>query len=322
MKIVVLEKNSVGDDVDMRSMDGLGELIIYPNTLQDQIAERVQDADVVVINKCRMNVETIGNARKLKLIAVFATGYDVVDLKYCEERGIAVANVRGYSTDSVAQHTIALALSLLEKLSYYDNYVKSGAYSEQEFFCHMGEPFRDLQDKTWGIVGMGNIGSKVAKIAEALGCRVIYYSTTGNHDVPGYERVTMDELCARSDVLSVHCPLTDTTKGMIDRAFLQKMKSSAILVNVARGPIVREDALLWALENQVIAGAGLDVLSREPMDKENPLYGYQDSRKLIITPHMAWGSIEARQRLVEETARNIQAFQNGEVRNLVTGRRS
>lgn len=318
MKIVVLEKNSVGSDVDMSSMNDLGELIIYPNTFQDQIAERVADADVVVINKCRMNAQTIGNAKNLKLIAVFATGYDVVDLKYCEERGIAVANVKGYSTDSVAQHTIALALSLIEKLSYYDNYVKSGAYSEQEFFCHMGERFWDLNDKTWGIVGMGNIGSKVAKIAEALGCKIIYYSTTGNHDVPGYERVTLEELCKRSDVLSVHCPLTDVTRGMVNKDFLSRMKSSAILVNVARGPIVCEEDLLWALNNGIIAGAGLDVLSKEPMAKENPLYGYKDSTKLIITPHMAWGSVEARQRLVEETALNIKAYQNNIARNLVT----
>lgn len=320
MKIVILERNSIGKDINLSCFDGLGEIVAYENTTTEQIADRVEDADIVVINKCPMNASTLYKAKKLKLIATLATGYDVIDISYCEEHGIRAANVKGYSTASVAQHTFALALALAGKLAYYSNHVKSGSYMKESFFCHIEEPFYELSGKTWGIAGMGNIGKQVAKIAEAFGCKVIYYSTTGQNNVEGYTRCTIQELCAQSDIISVHCPLTEATRGMVNKQFLKEMKKEAILINVARGPVVVEEDLKWALQNKEIAAAGLDVLSLEPIREDNPLCEILDMENLIITPHMAWASREARQRLVEEVALNIKAFSQGEERNIVTGK--
>lgn len=318
MKIVILERNSIGKDINLNCFDGLGEITAYENTLTGEIADRVEDADIVVINKCPMNADTLCKAKNLKLIATLATGYDVIDTNYCKEHGIKAANVKGYSTDSVAQHTFAMALSLIGKLSYYFNHVKSGAYAKEAFFCHLGEPIHELTGKTWGIIGMGNIGRKVAEIAKAFGCRVIYYSTTGKNKVDEYTCCSLKELCTQSDVISVHCPLTDVTRGMVDRQFLSDMKKEAILINVARGPVVVEEDLKWALETGEIAGAGLDVLSHEPILENNPLCEILYKDNLIVTPHVAWASKEARQRLVEEVALNIKAFLQGEERNIVT----
>jgi glycerate dehydrogenase len=279
--------------------------------------EYIKDADVIIFNKAVMNEEMLKDAKNVKLLCVTATGYDNIDLDYARSRGIGVANVKAYSTPAVAQHTFALALYVLEKISYYDEYVKSGKYSAQSGFCNFDERYGELEGKTWGIIGMGNIGRKVAKIASAFGCNVIYYSTTGKNRVNGYEQVSFDDLLSRSDVLSIHCPLNDSTRGLIDITALKKMKSSAILVNVARGPIIIDEDLTKALEEGIIAGAGLDVLTKEPMPADNPLLRIQDSKKLIITPHMAWASVEARQRCADEVYLNIKAFLNGEQRNRV-----
>lgn len=318
MKLVLLEKNSVGLDVTFDSFKGLGELVAYENTKPEEIAERVGDADIVIMNKCPMNESTLGGDKNLKFVATLATGFDVIDTEYLKSRGVAAANVKGYSTDSVAQHTIALALNLVEKLPYYTNYVQSGAYTKSSSFSHIDNHFWDLSGKTWGIVGMGNIGRRVAELAKAFGCKVLYYSTTGVRRAEEYDNVTLEELCTQSDVISVHCPLTEKTRHLVNRDFLGRMKKSAFLINVARGPVVDEEAMRWALENGEIAGAGLDVLSKEPMREDNPLYELRNLPNLIITPHMGWGSHEARQRLVEEVALNIRAFLAGEERNLIT----
>ncbi len=317
MKIAVLERNSVGLDIDVSVFEKFGEVSYYPNTLKDDAAEKVKDAEIVIANKAPMNEETLKDAPNVKLICEFATGYDNVDLEYCKNRGIKVANVVDYSTAAVAQHTIALALYLVESLSYYDDYVKSGTYAGQDRFSHFDVPFAELEGKTWGIIGMGNIGRKVAKIAEAFGCKVIFYSASGKSTCTDYPRVELEELLAQSDYLSVHCPLSDRTRNLIDLDALKKMKKSAYLINVARGPVVNNADLYTALEEGYIAGAGLDVLEKEPIQKENPLSKMMDSKKLIITPHMAWASTEARQRLVGEVAKNIEAFLNGENRNIV-----
>lgn len=317
MKIVILERNSAGLDIPMEPFYRLGEVTEYANTVTDQAAERIRDAEIIVANKVRLNEETLKDAPNVKLICLFATGYDNVDLKYCSRRGIKVANVRNYCTPAVAQHTFTMALWLLEKMSFYDNYVKSGTYGAQDRFSNFDEPFYELEGKTWGIIGMGGIGHKVASIAEAFGCHVIFYSASGKSTCTEYERVEFDELLHRSDILSLHCPLSDRTRGLIDLTALRKMKKSAILINVARGPVVNNADLYTALEEGSIAAAGLDVLEQEPITADNPLGKIKDSTKLIITPHMSWASTESRFRLIEETAKNIEAFLKGEDRNIV-----
>ncbi|MBO5292873.1 MAG: D-2-hydroxyacid dehydrogenase [Lachnospiraceae bacterium] len=317
MKIVVLERNSVGLDIDLSLYEKYGEVVCYPNTVKEDTAEKVKDADIIIANKAPMNEETLKDAANVRLICEFATGYDNVDLEYCKNRGIKVANVVDYSTAAVAQHTFALALYLSESLNYYDRYVKSGIYGAQARFSHFDVPFTEMEGKTWGIIGMGNIGRKVAKIAEAFGCKVIFYSASGKSTCTDYPRVELDELLKESDFVSVHCPLSDLTRNLIDLDAMKKMKKTAYLINVARGPVVNNADLYQALEEGYIAGAGLDVLEKEPIQKENPLGEIQDSGKLIITPHMAWASTEARTRLVEEVAKNIEAFLNGENRNIV-----
>lgn len=318
MKIVVLERNSVGVDVDVSCLEKYGEVTYYPNTVAENTAERVKDADIVIGNKAPMNETTLKDAPNVKLICLFATGYDNVDLEYCKSRGIKVANVVRYCTLAVAQHTILLALSLLEKLTYYDDYVKSGAYSAQDRFSHFDRPFYELEGKTWGIVGMGTIGHRVAKLAEAFGCKVIFYSASGKSSCKDFEMVDFDTLLAESDILSLHCPLSDRTRNLIDKAALDKMKKTAILINVARGPVVNTQDLYQALTEDKIAAAGLDVLEKEPMETTNPLAQIKDSTKLIITPHMSWATVESRTRVVAEVAKNIEAFLAGEDRNIVS----
>lgn len=316
MKLVILERNSVGTDIDVSSFEQFGEVTYYRNTVKENTAEHVGDADIVIANKAPMNEETLKDCPNVKLICEFATGFDNVDLNYCRKRGIKVANVVDYCTAAVAQHTFTMALFLSEKLSYYDTYVKSGAYGAQDRFSNFDRAFYELEGKTWGIIGMGNIGRRVAGIARAFGCHVIFYSASGKSTCTEYDRVDLDTLLAQSDILSIHCPLSDRTRNLIDEKALSKMKSSAILINVARGPVVDNTALARALEENVIAAAGLDVLEKEPIQESNPLSKIMDSEKLIITPHMAWGSVEARTRLVDEVCKNIQAFLNGEERNL------
>lgn len=318
MKIVMLERGSVGADVQVDILKELGELVIYENTTTPaETAERVQDADIIIANKSPLNKSTLEHAEKVKLICQFATGYDNVDVAYCTERGIQVSNVVNYSTAAVTQHTFALCFYILEKLRHYDDYVKNGAYAAQSRFSNFDLPFTELEGKTWGIVGMGNIGRRVASAAVSFGCRVIFYSASGSNNSSEYERVDFDTLLKESDVLSLHCPLSDRTRNLIDIQALQKMKPTAILINVARGAVVNDQDLYTALTTDMIAGAGLDVTGTEPMRESNPLSLIKDSSKLIITPHLAWATIEARNRVVTETYKNISAFLAGEKRNLV-----
>lgn len=317
MEIVILERDSVGTDVQIDCLKDLGNVTVYPNTFAGQVEERIRNADIVIANKAPLGEETLKNAQSVKLICEFATGYDNVDLEYCRKRGIKVANVVDYSTSAVAQHTFALCFYVLEKLNHYDNYVKSGEYASQSRFSNFDLPFTELDGKVWGIVGMGNIGKKTAQIAEAFGCKVIFYSASGNSSCTDYERVELEDLLKRSDFLSLHCPLSERTRNLIDLTALKKMKKTAILINVARGPVVNDEDLYTALTEGIIAGAGLDVTGTEPMKESNPLSRIKDSNKLIITPHLAWASTEARNRVVEETYKNIQAFCSGIDRNIV-----
>lgn len=316
MKIVILEGKTIGNDMDLSCFKELGQVAVYDTTQEHEVAQRVKDADIVIMNKVPMNKENLVSATNLKMIAVTATGYNVLDKEYLDSRNITVANVAGYSTNAVAQHTISMALFLLHKLSYYDQYVKSGEYVKSELFTHFGEQIFELEGKNWGIIGLGAIGRRTARIAEALGCHIIYYSSGRNKDAV-YEQVDFDSLLHRSDIISVHAPLNSDTENLLNLQAFEKMKNTAILLNVARGPIVNERDLAEALKEGMIGGAGLDVLTEEPMKKDNPLLEIQDSRKLLITPHIGWISREARERLMKEVYLNIQAFQNGEKRNVV-----
>lgn len=308
MKIVFLDAKTIGEDIDLSGFDELGEVVKYGFSTAEEARERSKDADVLVLNKVQVNEQTIGAAKHLKLVCVTATGTNNLDKEYLAKQGIEWRNVAGYSTESVAQHTFAMLFYLLEKLPYYDNYVKSEKYVNDVSFTHFAKAFHELSGKTYGIIGLGNIGRRVADIAKAFGCHVIYYSTSGRNSQPGYERVSFDELLERSDIVSIHAPLNENTLGLMNQKAFAKMKSSAILLNVGRGPIINEADLAEALNNRTIAAAGLDVLSVEPMQPENPLRGIKDSERLLITPHIAWAGVEARMRLMDIILNQIKEF--------------
>lgn len=308
MKIVFLDVKTIGEDIDLSGFDALGEVVKYSFSTPEEVPERVREADVIILNKVQVNEQTIGTAEKLKLVCVTATGTNNLDKDYLEQRGIAWRNVAGYSTETVAQHTFALLLYLLEKLRYYDDYVKEERYVNDTIFTHFAEHFTEICGKTWGIIGLGNIGRKVADIAKAFGAHVIYYSASGSPAQEGYEQVGLDILLRTSDIISVHAPLNEHTEGLMNAEAFSKMKKSCIFLNLGRGPIVVEQDLCDALVNEKIAAAGLDVLCREPMSAENPLLQIKDSRKLLITPHVAWASVEARTKLMRIILGQVKEF--------------
>ncbi len=317
MKIVFLETDTLGKDVDLTPFDSLGEIIKYPCSDPEEDAQRIGNADVIIVNKVPMNENNLGKADQLKLICITGTGTNIVDFPYTNSRGITVANVKGYSTQSVVQHTFALFFYVYEKLSYYDHFVKSGEYIRSDIFSHFNIKFHELAGKTWGIIGLGEIGRGVAELAKLFGCKVIYYSTSGKNSNQAYERVELDTLLKESDVISIHAPLNAATRDLIGEEELRSMKKTAVLLNLGRGPIINEHALAKALKEDWIAAAGLDVLTVEPMVASNPLIEIQDSTKLIITPHIAWATVEARQRVTDEVYQNIVAFYQGKERNVV-----
>lgn len=308
MKLVFLDTKTIGEDIDLSAYDALGEVVKYGFSTLEEIPERVKDADVLIVNKIAINEQTIGTAKNLKLVCVTATGTNNLDKEYLNKRGIAWRNVAGYSTESVTQHTFALLFYLLEKLRYYDDYVKDEKYINDTVFTHFAEHFNEVNGKTWGIIGLGTIGRRVADIAKAFGAHVIYYSASGSPAQEGYEQVDFETLLATSDIVSVHAPLNEYTKDLMDREAFEKMKKTAIFLNLGRGPIVVEQDLYEALEIGEIAAAGLDVLCEEPMSETNPLAKIKDSKKLIITPHIAWASVEARNRLMQIIIEQIREF--------------
>lgn len=308
MKLVFLDTKTIGEDIDLSAYDALGEVVKYGFSTLEEIPERVKDADVLIVNKIAINEQTIGNAKNLKLVCVTATGTNNLDKEYLKKRGIAWRNVAGYSTESVTQHTFALLFYLLEKMRYYDDYVKDEKYINDTVFTHFAEHFNEVNGKTWGIIGLGTIGRRVADIAKAFGAHVIYYSASGSPAQEGYEQVDFETLLATSDIVSVHAPLNEYTKDLMDREAFAKMKKTAIFLNLGRGPIVVEQDLYEALETGEIAAAGLDVLCEEPMSETNPLAKIKDSKRLIITPHIAWASVEARNRLMQIIVEQIREF--------------
>lgn len=308
MKIVFLDVKTIGEDIDLSCFDALGEVVKYPFSTPEEALERTKDADVIVLNKVEINEKSIGNAEQLKLVCVTATGTNNLDKEYLAKRGIEWRNVAGYSTESVAQHTFALLFFLLEKLSYYDAYVKSEKYIGDVTFTHFANVFHELSGKTWGIIGLGSIGRRIAELAKLFGCNVIYYSTSGKNNNADYKRVDFDELLKTSDIVSIHAPLDENTRGIMNKEAFLKMKKNAILLNLGRGPIIVEQDLADALNQEMIAAAGLDVLSVEPMAEDNPLREIKDSDRLIITPHIAWASVEARTRLMQIICNQIKEF--------------
>mgnify|MGYP002581061349 FL=1 len=298
MKIVFLDAKTIGDDIDLSGYDALGEVVKYGFSTPEEARERTKDADVIVLNKVVINEQSIGEAEHLKLVCVTATGTNNLDKEYLDQRGIAWRNVAGYSTETVAQHTFALLFYLLEKLHYYDEYVKDEKYVNDTVFTHFAEHFNEISGKTWGIIGLGTIGRRVADIAKAFGARVIYYSASGRAAQEGYEQVDFETLLSTSDIVSVHAPLNEYTKNLMNQEAFAKMKKTAIFLNLGRGPIVVEQDLYEALKTGEIAAAGLDVLCEEPMSETNPLVKIKDSKKLLITPHVAWASVEARTKLM------------------------
>ena len=317
MKIVILDAKTLGDDIDLEIFSQFGDVEIYPTTSPAELYERIEDADIIITNKVVIDRDAINAARNLKLICEAATGYNNIDVLYAKEKGIAVTNVAGYSTESVVQTTFGMLFYLLMHLRYYDDYVKSGEYAKSDIFTHLGRPFWEIHGKRWGIIGLGTIGRRVAEVAESFGCDVIYYSTSGVERPEKYPRYPLDELLKTSDIVSIHAPLNEKTKNLITINELQLMKENAILLNLGRGGIVNEKDLAIALDSDMIGGAGFDVLEKEPIDPENPLLKIKNKEKLLITPHIAWTSIEARKRLVNEIVENIRAFLNGEIRNRV-----
>ncbi len=314
MKIAILDAATLGSDLDLGLFSECGEVLVYPTTSVSEMAERVRDTDVIIVNKIRCNAETLSSAKCLKLICVAATGYDNIDIAYCKEKGIAVSNVIGYSTDSVAEVTVAMVLSLLTHLQEYNAYVKSGTYTASASANAVSPFYHELRGKTWGIYGFGNIGKRVAAVAEAFGARVLVCKRT---PARGYHCVSLDELCKESDILTVHTPLTEQTRASLNQERLSMMKKGSILVNVARGAVTDEAAVAEAILSGHLGGFGCDVYSKEPLEAEHPYHALFGLPHVIFTPHMAWGAKEARERCADEMKKNILAFLRGEKRNRV-----
>ncbi len=314
MKITVLDAATLGADLDLSHLARLGDLQVYAATTPAEAPARLADTDVAVINKVKVGREALAGNTRLRLIAECATGYDNIDLAACREKGIAVANVRGYSTDSVAQVTVAMALSLATNLPAFSACVANGSYTAEGVANRLTPVYHELAGKTWGVVGYGNIGAKVGAVARALGCRVIAFARTPK---AGVEQVSLDTLCKEADVISVHLPLTQETRGIIGAREIAMMKREAILINVARGAVTDEAALAEAVSQGKLGGLGVDVYSAEPFPCAHPFYAIRSLPNVCLTPHMAWGAYEARARCLAEVGANIAAFQRGERRNRV-----
>ena len=305
MKIIILDSATLGEDIDLSPIYAAGEVTEYKSTTLSELTERIKNAEAIVVNKIRLGEKELKDAEALKLICVTATGYDNIDTRYCKDRGIALCNVPAYSTDSVAQVTAAMALSLVCHLKEYSEFVSSGEYSTSGVANRLIPVYREISSMTWGVVGGGAIGSRVAEIATALGAKVIICRRQPDNR---YENVSIDELCERSDIISLHIPLTDETRGIISRVRIEKMKNSAIIINSARGAVTDEDALAEAILEDRIGGLAVDVYSTEPFGKDHPFNKILEKSNVILTPHMAWGAAEARARCVNTIANNIICF--------------
>ena len=307
MKIVFLDAATMGD-VSFAPISALGELECYQTSSREESLERVKDAEILIINKILVDKELIDAAPSLRLICEAATGVNNIDLEYAASKGIPVRNAVGYSTDSVVQMTFMMILSLVGKCRYFDDFVKSGEYSRSGLFTNVDRMFFELRGKRLGIIGLGNIGGRVAMVGEAFGMAVSYFSTSGTSHSKDYPSVSLDTLMSESDIISIHAPYNQRTAGLIGETELRMMKPSAYIVNMGRGGIVDEAALAKAIDEGRIAGAGVDVFTAEPLPSDNPLMNVRNLDRLILTPHIGWASTEARQRLVQMIADNISSI--------------
>ena len=314
MKIVILDRATLGEDTPLSGLDKFGEVVCYRESSPDEGILRSLDADVIIINKFKITRQLIEKAKKLKLICVFATGYDNIDIEAAKEFGVGVCNVPGYSTDSVTLFTVSTVLALSSHLIEYNEYVKSGEYSNSGVANKLTPVYHDINGKTWGIIGYGNIGRSVGRVAEALGAKVLVYKRT---PVDNANVVSIDKLCSESDIITVHCPLNDESRGLINEEKLKLMKPSVILVNEARGAVLDEEAVAKAVEEGKIAAFGCDVYSQEPFPKKHPYYRIMDRKNVLLTPHSAWGSYEAREKCINLIADNISSFISKETLNRV-----
>ena len=311
MKIVFLDAATIGDDLTYESFEELGEIVVYPTTSEAEFEAHVAGAEVVVINKLKLNAGNLPKAENLKLICLAATGFDNVDLTYCRAHGIGVCNVVGYSTQSVAQLTLSMALSLYTHLDEYTGFVRSGEYTQNGLANRLTPVYHEIAGKTWGIVGYGNIGKQVARVATALGCHVLVYKRTPVTDA---ECVDFDTVCQKSDILSLHVPLNEQTRNLLDKAHIDMLKKDSIVINVARGAVADEAALADAILADKIGGIGIDVYSKEPFDIAHPFNKIKHLPNVLLTPHMAWGGYETRVRLLGEIKENIISFFAGKSR--------
>ena len=318
MKLIFTDVNTVGNDIDLSAFSKFGEFITYSDILDNsQLIEKCKDAEVIITNKTVFDKVLLSHFKKLKIICITATGFNNIDIEAATQMGIAVTNVPGYSTNSVSQRTFSMLFYLMEQLRFYDEYVKSGKYAKSSLMCNFDHKFNELAGKKWGIIGMGNIGRKVASIATAFGAHVSYYSTSSKNNQQDYPLLSLPDLLKTSDVISIHAPLNQNTDNLIDEKQFGLMKKNAILINVGRGNIVNEPALARALDNNNIFAAGLDVLSNEPILENNPLLKINEPNRLLITPHNAWASIESRTTLINEIVLNIEAFYASKQRNRI-----
>lgn len=314
MLIKVLDRIALGMDTPLNGLSKFGEVEIYDSSTNKELIDRISNAEVIVINKLKITGEVIDAAKSLKLICIFATGYDNIDVACAKEKGIAVCNVPGYSTDSVVLFTVANVLALYSHLREYNDYVVSGEYTRSGKANLLTPVYHEMSGKTWGIIGCGNIGKSVAKVAEALGAEVITYQ---RHKQEGYELVALEELCARSDIITIHCPLNADSRGIIDMERIKLMKPDVIIVNEARGAVVNEADIASALKQGLIGGYGSDVYSEEPFGEKHPFFDIKKMKNVILTPHAAWGAYEARSRCIDIICQNIDAYINGKILNRV-----
>ena len=307
IKIVFLDMATMGDDIDQTPLRKRGDFITYPYTLKTEIPERIKDADVVMVNKLFIGREEIDSAERLKLICVSATGVNNIDTEYARLKGIPVMNVVNYSTESVAQITFGSLLALVNNTIYFDTVVKDGSYSDNLHFTDTGRFFHEICGMNYGVIGMGNIGKRVAEIAASFGCNVSYYPTSGVAHCGDYPAVELDDLLKRCDIISIHAPLTDKTRNLINIDKLKLMKPSSILINLGRGAIVNEQDLADAIDNGIIGGAAIDVYSVEPIPVDHPYLKMKNKERMVLTPHIGWASIEARRTLMERLGENVDS---------------
>jgi len=307
MNIVLLDAKTLGDDLDISVLEHFGTLTSYETTSPDETLERIETADIVITNKVLITAHMMEETPRLKLICIAATGMNNVDLNAAKFKGIEVKNVAGYSTRSVVQHTFAMALYLLEKMAYYDTSVKDGTWTRSGLFTDVSRPFYEISGKKWGIIGLGAIGQEVAKIATAFGAEVSYHSTSGENLNRAYPHQSLEFLLKECDIISIHAPLNDNTYNLINENNLPYIKEGAILLNLGRGGIVNETDLAFEIDKRKFY-AGLDVLEKEPLVLNNRLNEVKHKERLLITPHIAWTSIEARKKLLEGIVENIQTY--------------